>query len=168
MIPTIPFPHSSSPALQLSHIAPWTRGFHLFEAPQPPESPPLPVKVVEKAPQQRHQHDRTFKKQLLCAACSHHITFEEARIEVNGAHDHTFFNPLGIVYQVGCFSMAGGCSLVGPASDDFSWFPGYRWQIAHCGACGVHLGWSFVGGGFFFALITSRLVEASTSEEKGA
>ncbi|EAT43511.1 AAEL005058-PA [Aedes aegypti] len=29
-------------------------------------------------------------------------------------------------------------------STDFSWFPGYSWQIAVCNACSNHIGWKFV------------------------
>ncbi|XP_065073286.1 protein cereblon-like [Ochlerotatus camptorhynchus] len=29
-------------------------------------------------------------------------------------------------------------------STDFSWFPGYSWQISVCNACNNHIGWKFV------------------------
>ncbi|XP_055587816.1 protein cereblon-like [Uranotaenia lowii] len=29
-------------------------------------------------------------------------------------------------------------------STDFSWFPGYSWQIAICNACNNHVGWKFI------------------------
>ncbi|XP_058119897.1 protein cereblon isoform X2 [Anopheles coustani] len=33
---------------------------------------------------------------------------------------------------------------VGPPSAEFSWFPGYSWQIIVCVNCRQHLGWKFV------------------------
>ena len=33
--------------------------------------------------------------------------------------------------------------LHGDPSAEHSWFPGYRWTIATCGTCGVHMGWRF-------------------------
>jgi len=36
------------------------------------------------------------------------------------------------------------------------------WQIADCGACGVHLGWSFTGASErFYGLILDRLIAPS-------
>lgn len=29
------------------------------------------------------------------------------------------------------------------ASTEFSWFPGYAWQIANCTVCLAHIGWRF-------------------------
>lgn len=28
-------------------------------------------------------------------------------------------------------------------STEFSWFPGYAWQIALCKRCQIHIGWRF-------------------------
>ena len=98
---------------------------------------------------------------LVCRSCGLAITREDKRIMTAGAHRHTFFNPAGIVYELGCFSEAGGCVLVGPRSPEFSWFAGCLWQVALCRGCGKHLGWHFLGDGHsFFGLILAELVVA--------
>lgn len=95
---------------------------------------------------------------LFCRACSHTITTGNQRIEVSGSHRHTFFNPVGIVYELGCFGSAPGCSLVGESSAEFSWFPGCVWRIALCRKCGVHLGWRFQSAELsFYGLILAHL-----------
>lgn len=95
---------------------------------------------------------------LLCRVCSHTITSEDQRIEVAGSHRHTFFNPAGIVFELGCFAKAPGCGLLGEASDEFSWFTGYVWRVALCVRCGAHLGWHFQSGETgFYGLIVSNL-----------
>jgi hypothetical protein len=80
------------------------------------------------------------------------------RIEVGGAHEHTFVNPHGFVHHVGCFAAASGCSYAGPTETAFSWFPGFSWQIARCGRCHAHLGWIFrASGDSFHGLITTAI-----------
>lgn len=34
--------------------------------------------------------------------------------------------------------------VTGRPSIEFSWFPGYSWQITLCSACHHHLGWKFL------------------------
>lgn len=76
---------------------------------------------------------------------------------VNGSHEHAFFNPAGIAFQIRCFRTAPGAAAQGDASNAFTWFPGYRWQVALCSTCHTHLGWLFANGSAFFGLIASRL-----------
>ena len=98
-----------------------------------------------------------------CAACGARIAPERARIEVNGAHEHSFMNPSGLRFVVACYSVAPGCVAQGEPSTVWTWFPGHAWQIALCRACGAHLGWSFHAVGFasaapFHGLVRERLV----------
>ena len=96
---------------------------------------------------------------LVCRNCGQAITGEDRRIAVAGSHRHTFFNPAGIVYGLGCFSEANGCVLVGPRSPEFSWFAGCLWRVALCRGCGNHLGWHFQGDGqAFYGLILAELI----------
>ena len=75
-----------------------------------------------------------------------------------GAHAHCFVNPHGQVFEIGCFARAPGCRALGPATTDWTWFPGWAWQVALCAACGRHLGWCYRRqGGRFFGLILDRL-----------
>jgi hypothetical protein len=96
----------------------------------------------------------------VCAACSARIAASEARIEVAGQHQHTFFNPAGIVFKIACFATAPGCSGVGPFVQEFSWFPGTHWQVTVCASCAEHLGWNFEGEATFVGLIEDRIREA--------
>ncbi len=97
---------------------------------------------------------------LYCRACGLRITGEDQRIAVNGSHTHTFFNPAGRVFEVGCFSQAPGCLVSAESSLHFTWFAGYAWRPASCSGCGVHLGWRFEKGETeFFSLILPSLTD---------
>jgi hypothetical protein len=102
---------------------------------------------------------------LLCANCLNLVTLHQAAITVNNAHQHTFANPHGLVFTIGCFKQAPGCGAAGEATAEFSWFSGYRWRVAVCAACLSLLGWRFSSGETsFYGLILDRLVEANSAE----
>ena len=110
------------------------------------------------AEQTEYEDQPEEEEELRCAACGHPITRPKLRISVNGQHGHTFVNPAGILFEIGCFSEAEGCGELGPESDEFSWFPGYSWQVAVCRSCMTHLGWRFWSSGrTFYGLILNRL-----------
>lgn len=95
---------------------------------------------------------------LRCAVCDHRITERAYRREMAGAHDHTFVNPAGYTFHIGCFVAAPGCAHLGAPSEAFSWFPGWSWQIAVCSRCRTHVGWIFrLGGEQFHGLILAAL-----------
>ena len=100
---------------------------------------------------------------LICAACGERITTLRERVEMSGGHAHTFTNPHGLTFDIGCFRSAPGCRPVGEATEAWTWFRGYAWRIAVCGGCGEHLGWGYEpasGDGSsrgFFGLILDRL-----------
>jgi len=100
---------------------------------------------------------------ILCRQCHQAITKPAERIAMQGSHRHTFANPHGIVFEIGCFRNAKGCGYAGAASDDFSWFAGYSWRVCFCNLCLTHLGWMFSlkGGDIFHGLILDRLIEPS-------
>lgn len=98
------------------------------------------------------------REPLRCAACAHAITEHAYRTEIGGAHAHTFVNPSGFVYAIGCFAAAPGCADEGAPETAFSWFPGWRWQIAICARCGTQLGWRYqLAARSFHGLILSAL-----------
>jgi hypothetical protein len=99
---------------------------------------------------------------LLCKQCLQAITHRSHQIIVNGAHEHTFANPHGIVFEIGCFKSAIGCGYVGQPTDEFSWFKGFIWQVAVCGSCITHVGWLFTSSSIdsFIGLILDRIVES--------
>jgi hypothetical protein len=109
--------------------------------------------------------DSTIEKEIhtmsryICGECSQVICKSEARTNFGDAFEHTFFNPAGILFRIGCFTTAPGVAIHGTPSDDFSWFPGYYWQAVTCRKCDQHMGWHFTGSGTpFFGLILPRMV----------
>ncbi len=101
------------------------------------------------------------ERPLVCAACAGVVTTRAARIEVDGAHRHTFTNPSGIVFNIGCFGEAPGSVQSGEYTPEWSWFNGWRWCYAHCRHCRTHLGWAYrrAEGLSFFGLILERVVD---------
>ena len=96
----------------------------------------------------------------MCRECGWIITYVSSKTSVQGAHMHTFANPHGIVYEIGCFSDAPGCAHAGPSTPEFTWFAGFSWRVAVCGKCLAHLGWRFTAksGAGFYGLILDRLI----------
>ena len=106
-------------------------------------------------------HDETQEQlddTIRCGRCHYEVTAGRYAIEVDGAHSHTFRNPAGWSFRLGCFADAPGAAPSGAETYAHTWFAGYAWRFAHCSECGTHLGWWFVGGGDAFAgLILARL-----------
>ena len=94
-----------------------------------------------------------------CAACGFDITSEGDRIGINESHEHTFANPEGYVFRLGCFRNAPGCLQIGAPTQEHTWFPGYAWLYVLCGHCTSHLGWHYrsAKSGAFFGLILDNL-----------
>ena len=103
------------------------------------------------------------KPHLHCAACGYPITSRKDGTSVNGSHEHTFTNPHGLIFRIGCFGTAPGCIQTGEATDAWTWFPGFEWRLALCHHCQTHLGWGYrsEGGDGFFGLILDRLISPS-------
>jgi hypothetical protein len=96
---------------------------------------------------------------LACASCRRPITSGAARIRVGDAHAHSFVNPHGLEFRIGCFGLASGLLTIGDPETFWSWFPGYAWQIEVCAACHQHLGWEFRSSDHrFHGLILDRLI----------
>lgn len=121
-----------------------------------------PSKRDRGVPSRQQEEAPGKEKVIVCRRCLTHITEEDQRISVDGAHRHTFANPHGHVFDIGCFKSAAGCLGRGPASDEFAWFPGYSWRIVICSGCMAHLGWMFQsqGGDRFLGLIMDGLVSS--------
>lgn len=123
-------------------------------------------------PDQQYEHlvhaDQVVEKEegegraILCLACRHLVTRTGEKISVHGKHAHVFFNPAGIVFELGCFRSAPGCVDLGRSTQEFTWFDGHAWRICVCVKCQTHLGWHYQnvhGPGAFYGLILSQLVE---------
>ena len=100
---------------------------------------------------------------LYCFICGQIITQIHNSIPVEGAHKHTFTNPGGYLFEIGCFREAQGCEQAGEFTDFYSWFDGYAWRYAVCRSCRVHLGWVYQGPDTFFGLVLNRLVSSKES-----
>ena len=120
--------------------------------PPPDGSAALPAEVAEQ---------RTAGESwLVCKACGSFVAERRARVNMDGAHVHTFINPAGAIYRVGCFSDAPGLRAIGEASGLWTWFPGFEWQVGICRACYEHLGWSYRNSrARFVALIMDKVAE---------
>ena len=100
---------------------------------------------------------------IYCSTCSAVIGRQADRIEVNGGHEHSFTNPFGYHFHIGCYGEALGCSISGVPEVAESWFVGFQWRFASCAECRRHLGWYFdrVTPGsesqFFYGLILDRI-----------
>jgi len=96
---------------------------------------------------------------IICAFCNNHITDPSKQIIINNSFHHTFANPYGHVFEIGCFSDAKGCRSSSIASTEFSWFIGCSWKIGVCNYCSTHLGWVFSSEvDKFFGLILEKLI----------
>lgn len=97
---------------------------------------------------------------LVCGFCRALVTSRASAIEMSGSHVHSFVNPHGVEFRIGCFADAPGCLGRGEESSYWTWFPGFTWQIALCGHCSEHLGWLFRSpDARFYGLILDRLAE---------
>ena len=124
-----------------------------FEAPAKRKSKATPARA---ATPKRADDDAP---PIRCRACNHVITQTSTRREVAGRHVHLRLNPSAFAFMFGCFSTAPGCAIHGTPTEEATWFPGCRWQYAHCARCLVHLGWVFTGADSFFALLLERLAD---------
>lgn len=102
---------------------------------------------------------------ILCHFCRAAVTSQHDKTSVGGSHQHRFVNPSGIQYAIGCFNVAPGCDISGPAIKEFCWFQGHSWQLARCSDCGEHLGWFYQKGeaSQFFGLIIDKLRYANST-----
>ena len=122
-------------------------------------APAHPSGAVEERDDAETEHRP--ERAVLCRRCRGEVTSARHADAVDGAHRHTFFNPAGILFEIGCYREAPGCTVHGAPTEEFSWFRGFAWRYAVCGACHQHLGWRFesAAGTAFFGLILNRLVE---------
>lgn len=100
------------------------------------------------------------EKGIICRFCKNVITTPEQIIQMSGHYRHIFTNPVGVTYEIGCFSTAMGCVRFGEPTDEFTWFPGFLWSYALCSKCYTHLGWYYQSGtNGFYGLILENLIE---------
>lgn len=120
---------------------------------------PPPGSAQKPVTENRQEPATERRKAIFCRSCGHPVTYPDQQISIDGAFQHTLFNPQGTVFEVGCFRTASGCIAIGKPTDEFTWFSGFRWCICLCGKCHAHLGWQYRSGqgSFFFGLILDKL-----------
>ncbi len=95
---------------------------------------------------------------FLCRVCENEVTDSEHSTVVDGRHEHSFVNPAGIPYRIGCFVDVWGCIVHGIPTREFTWFAGFTWCFCSCARCFTQLGWYYQSGrGKFFGLILDNL-----------
>jgi len=119
--------------------------------------------MLQKAPKEENktESDAGTDDAIYCAKCSHLLTRMRWAVDIGG-HERVFINPAGRVFRIACFKDAPGATDEGTPTEEFTWFPGYAWNLAVCLGCGVHLGWRFEGTAMppvFFGLIKSALTQ---------
>lgn len=118
-----------------------------------------PARVVESSTRSEPQTAPSHGW-LVCARCGGFVAEGRARIEVEGKHMHSFINPEGVIFRVGCFAVAPGALPWGEPSKHWTWFAGFEWQAASCRGCWAHLGWLYTAAAVsFVGLILDRVVE---------
>ena len=104
---------------------------------------------------------------IFCANCGHLLTRDRWAIDLDG-HERVFINPAGHVFRIRLFNDAPGVGIHGDLTTDFSWFPGYGWQFAHCHGCHAQVGWYFAGGETpreFYGFIKTALTTHPTGDQ---
>ena len=116
-------------------------------------------KVGSAQPEGEQRHSPAEPPVLACGRCHEAITTEGDWLDTGGAREHTFANPHGFCYRIGCFAAARALEPRGGWSDEWSWFPPCAWQVQECARCHDHLGWLFRSPERrFYGLVLDRLV----------
>ena len=104
------------------------------------------------------EDEETPEESVLCGECGHEVTSREHETSMDGGFEHSFANPSGIVFQIGCYEEAPGVGAAGEETAEFTWFDGYTWQVVLCRSCMSHLGWKYWSSDHtFYGLILTRL-----------
>lgn len=119
------------------------------------------VESPEHAPDQEPEEEHVF----VCRRCETEIASRRQLFAMRAAsYVQVFPNPYGHMKVIYTLRDARAVHAGGAPTSEFTWFHGYTWRIAYCGACGNHLGWlfeSFEGGepSTFYGLLKDELVE---------
>ncbi|MFB6374230.1 MAG: cereblon family protein [Bradymonadaceae bacterium] len=113
---------------------------------------------VAEVTEEETESEEEEEEAVLCGECGHEVTARRHKTSVDGGFEHSFVNPAGILYQIGCFEEAPGVGATGEESEEFTWFEGYSWQVVICRDCMAHLGWKYWSSEHtFYGLILPRL-----------
>ncbi|XP_055534051.1 protein cereblon-like [Wyeomyia smithii] len=88
-----------------------------------------------------------YKCAFLCAKCDLWIAdYADMFAMSNQGVSSSYCNPSGFVHETLTVyqTQPNVIRTTTKPSTEFSWFPGYSWQIAICNVCSIHIGWKFV------------------------
>lgn len=126
------------------------------------------IKEITKSLQKEGDEEIDEGEFILCRNCKNVITSTSNKIEMSGKHKHTFTNPRGFVYRIGCFGAAHGILNQGSPTMEFTWFAGFSWCYTLCIRCFAHLGWFYQSGEKnFYGLILDHLIEETKPRGRG-
>jgi hypothetical protein len=78
-----------------------------------------------------------------CVRCGAPIANSGALIRVDGAEEHSFVNPTGVVCNFRTFGRCANVLALQELYLEHSWFSGYGWRFLLCAECSLHLGWRY-------------------------
>lgn len=84
---------------------------------------------------------------FLCKRCRNKIAmYNDIFAMSKDAVNANYCNPAGYVHETLTVNKTfeSAVQMVDRPSTEFSWFPGYAWQIAICKKCFTHVGWKFM------------------------
>lgn len=82
-----------------------------------------------------------------CKRCSTQIaSYSDIFAMAKGNVNANYCNPAGYIHETLTVhkTLEDSVRIVDRPSTEFSWFPGYAWQIAVCMRCQSHIGWKFI------------------------
>lgn len=82
-----------------------------------------------------------------CKRCKTKIAvYNDIFAMAKGNVNANYCNPAGYIHETLTVhkTLENSTRLVDRPSSEFSWFPGYAWQIAVCITCSSHIGWKFL------------------------
>lgn len=87
--------------------------------------------------------DDKNRRSYHCAYCGAFITDSAAMITIQGARDHSFVNPAGVLCNFTTFVTCQNVTAHQELYVQHSWFPGYGWRFLLCARCFQHIGWKY-------------------------
>lgn len=79
-----------------------------------------------------------------CATCNAVICDKSLVFSMShSGPQSSFVNPGGFIHDTITVRKAEGLMQAYNWSDQFTWFPGYLWRMAHCARCYHHIGWCY-------------------------
>jgi len=117
---------------------------------------------------------QTFKV-MTCAECEERVASADDVFAMSAEGPQSIYvNPNGHLHETLTLHRATGLRCITRPSTEFSWFPGYAWEIAQCAHCSSHMGWRFTAArrglrpAAFWGICRRSLAVRSDAEEAEA